>query len=218
MSYDFAVLTPEIAGADDQAALEAGARAFASDISPDQQVDPRLTAFLADIEASGAASVDDGWLSVWPLAASAEGLGLPTIYSSVGEHLTVLLRVAARHGLVLVDLNSQKVHWPGDGVPVGVMAGDGTRLGALTLERLESLLDALPASDPWLVLERDREVYVQTLRRNDGTYVLEFRDGSPDLHFATSLPDARGVLQRMWAWVTGEPGWKAGVEWSRAQL
>jgi hypothetical protein len=129
-----------------------------------------------------------------------------------------LLRLAARHGLVLVDLNARTVHRPAPGEPVGVKAGDGTRLGALTYRRFESIVSSLPPSDPWLVLERDPDVYVQTLRQEDGTFVLEHRDGSGDLHFSTSVSEAHEVLTRMWAWLRGEPTWNADADWERVRF
>jgi hypothetical protein len=168
MSYDFALLTPERAGLDDPAAIAAAVAVFESENVAGGQADPRLTAFLADLEAAGAADEDEGWVSVWPLDVGADGLAVPTAYADVDDNLVVLLRLAARHGLVLVDLNAEKVDRPAPGEPVGVKSGDGTRLGALTYRRLESLVSGLPPSDPWIVLERDPEVYVQTLRRRTG--------------------------------------------------
>ena len=217
MSYDFAVLTPEAAGGDDSAALAKAVAVFESEqVASD--ADPRLTAFLADLEAAGAADEDNGWVSVWPLQVSTDGVAVPTTYADVDNNLVVLLKLAARHSLVLVDLSSEKVDRPAPGEPIGVMAGDGTRLGALTYRRLESILSDLPSSDPWIVLERDSEVYVQALRQKDGSFVLEYRDGGPARHFSTTLPEADEVLWRMWAWLRGEPDWAVGANWQRVQF
>ncbi len=218
VSYDFAVLTPAAAGSDDASALSAAISVFEGDTSRGRRSDSRLTAFLADLEAIGAADEDSGWLSVWPLHAEADGIGLPTTYPNVDDNIVVLLRLAARHGLVLVDLNAGRVHRPAPGEPVGVKAGDGTRLGALTYARLESLIHDLPSSDPWIVLERAPELYVQTLRQDDGTYVLEHRAGAADRHFGTSVPDTPEVITRLWAWLRREPNWDADLEWDPVQL
>ncbi len=217
MSYDFAVLTPESAGGDDQAALAAAVAVFESDQAATDP-EPRLTAFLTDLEAAGAADEDDGWVSVWPLEVSTGGVAVPITYADVDSSLVVLLRLAARHGLVLVDLNREKVDRPAPGEPVGVMVGDGTRLGALTYPRLESILGNLPASDPWIVLERGPDAYVQALRQGDGSFVLEHRDGGPAQHFGTTVAGADEVQRRMWAWLRGEPDWSTGADWERVQL
>ena len=148
MSYDFAVLLPEIVGPDDADALTAAIAVFEGESVDSAGADPRLLSFLTDLEAAGAADDDSGWVSVWPLHAGVDGLAVPTTYGKVDDNLVVLLKIAARHGLVLVDLNAQKVDRPGPGEPVGVKAGDGTRLGALTYRGLQSLIDGLPPSDP----------------------------------------------------------------------
>jgi hypothetical protein len=218
MSYDFAVLTRQAAGSDDASAITAAISVFEGEISTGKRPDSRLMAFLADLEAMGAGDEDEGWISVWPLTASAEGIALPTTYPNVDDNIVVLLRLAARHGLVLVDLNAERVHHPGPGEPVGVKAGGGTRLGALSYSRLETLVNDLPSSDPWIILERAPETYVQTLRQDDGTYVLEHRAGGADRHFGTTVSDTREVITRMWAWLQREPNWDADLEWEHVQL
>jgi hypothetical protein len=80
------------------------------------------------------------------------------------------------------------------------------------------LVRDLPSADPWLVLERAPEQYVQVLRREDGTYLLEQRDGGADRHLGTSVPDAPEAITRMWAWLQRAPDWDAGLEWERVPL
>jgi hypothetical protein len=78
MSFDFAVLTPQAAGSDDASALTAAISVFEGETSTAKRPDRRLMAFLADLEAVGAGDEDEGWISVRPLTASAEGVALPT--------------------------------------------------------------------------------------------------------------------------------------------
>ncbi|HMG28575.1 MAG TPA: hypothetical protein VK585_00455, partial [Jiangellaceae bacterium] len=106
MSYDFAVLTRQAAGSDDASAITAAISVFEGETSTGKRPDSRLMALLADLEAIGAGDEDEGWISVWPLTASAEGVALPTTYPNVDDNIVVLLRLAARYGLVLVDLNA----------------------------------------------------------------------------------------------------------------
>lgn len=216
VSYDFALLTPEVAGATDQEALAAADVLY--DQEPAAEADPRLRRLVAELEVSGAADEEDGWLSVWPVEVLRGGLALPTTYADVDTNMVTLLRLAARERLVLVDLNAERVHRPEPGEPIGVMAGDGSRLGAVTREKLESLLRDLPDHDPWLVLERAKDVYVQTYRQPDGTFLLERRDGSAHRHFTTSVADRGEVVSRMWAWVSDEPTWSRNLAWERLEL
>jgi hypothetical protein len=129
-----------------------------------------------------------------------------------------LLRIAARHQLVTVDLNSSTVYPPAQGEPVGVQAGDGTRLGALTRDRLATLIATLSLPDPWLVLERLPQRYIQTQRRDDGAFTLEVRLGSADQHFQTTIPDAPSTVALMWSWVLAEPDWDSGIRWTRLEF
>ncbi len=217
MSYDFAIVTPEAAGKDEGAALAAAVAIFEGDGTAGE-VDPRVRVFLEGLEAAGAAHEEAGWVSVWPLRAEPQGLAVPTTYADVDSNLVTLLRLAAREGLVVVDLSSEKVDYPSEGTPVGVKAGDGTRLGALSKERLSSLLNHLPPSDPWIVLEHDAEVYAQALRRGDGSFVVEYRDGGPGAHFGTTVSDERAVLDLLWKWVEGDPSWKHGASWTKVEF
>lgn len=217
MSYDFAVLTPEAAGASDRESLDAAQVLFDQEVTAPEP-DRRLADFLVRLEAAGAVDEDTGWVSVWPLDVYDGGVAVPTTYADVDSNLVTLLWLAAEQGLVLVDLSTERVHPPAPGQPVGVIAGDGSRLGALTRERLESLLADLPRTDPWLVLERERDVYVQTYRQDDGTFLLERRGGSADRHFRTILTDRSEVADRMWAWLSGEPGWSRDITWERVTL
>jgi hypothetical protein len=217
VSYDFAVLRPEAAGSSDREALGAALLIFEQE---DQAPEPdrRLADFVTHLEAAGAVDENAGWVSVWPLGVSDGGVAVPTTYADVESNLVTLLRLAARQGLVLVDLNAERVFPPAPGEPVGVIAGDGTRLGALTRERLESLLADLPPQDPWLVLERDHNVYVQTYRQADGTFFFEQRDGGPDRHFKTALTGESEVGARMWAWLSRDPHWSLDLNWERVAM
>lgn len=217
MSYDFAVLTPEAAGASDREALAAAHVLFDQE-DPAPEPDRRLGNFVAQLEAAGAVDEDDGWVSVWPLDVYDGGVAVPTTYTDVDSNLVTLLRLAAQERLVLVDLTSERVYPPASGEPIGVIAGDGSRLGALTRERLESLLADLPRRDPWLVLKREHNVYVQTYRQDDGTFLLEQRDGSADRHFKTALTGESEVAVRIWAWLSGDPGWSRNLTWERIAL
>ncbi|MFC7490463.1 MULTISPECIES: hypothetical protein [unclassified Knoellia] len=153
MSYDFAALVPEAAGRTDDETLAAAAELIDDESSP-ETVDPRVAAFHAELS-SIVEGLPDGeqWVSVWPLAPTAQALFVPVTYPSADDALLTLLRLASRHGLVLVDLSSDSVDHPVPGVPVSVRGGDGTRLGALTRDRLNALVQAVGGEEPFLVLD-----------------------------------------------------------------
>ena len=99
------------------------------------------------------------------------------------------------------------------GLPVSVRSGDGTVLGALTRPRLESLVAGLSGDDPWLVLEKAPEVYAQTLREGDGSFVLEHRVGGPDRHWSCEVSSADATVTRLWRWVDADDDWDEGLDW-----
>jgi hypothetical protein len=215
VSYDFAALLPECAGETHTDALEAAARVYGDAGAADP--DPRLREFVAALMASGAGDEGHGWLSIKPLDVQTEGVAVPTTYGAVTEHLITLLRLCAAQGLWLVDLSAAIVHPPGPGVPVGVMAGGGTYLGAVTAERLAGLAASLPLDEPWIVLERADQTYAQARRGGSG-WELEHRDGGPDRHFATIVADEQELVERLWGWVEQRAGWGDGLRWSKLDL
>ena len=211
MSYDFVALLPEVAGSDDATALHLGSDTFGAE--PATDVDERLTGFLGELEQLDPDSDEHGWVSVWPLEPTTNGVPVPTTYEDVGGNLTTLLRLAARHGLVLVDLNAESVHQPAPGLPVSVRSGDGTVLGALTRPRLENLVAGLSGDDPWLVLEKAPDVYAQTLRESDGSFVLEHRAGGPDRHVSCVVSSADETVTRLWRWLDADDKWDEDLDW-----
>lgn len=56
---------------------------------------------------------------------------------------------------------------------------------------------------------------MQSAPTDDGGFVVEYRDGGPDSHFATDAPDmsvAHGLVMGR-AWET--PNWSAGRVWTQ---
>jgi hypothetical protein len=81
-----------------------------------------------------------------------------------------------------------------------VVAGNGTFL------IVESVADA------------SGQTLVQAARSDDGTYVVEYRQGSADQHFQTDVADfsEAHVLVTMWAF--GMPGLHERATWRRLDL
>ena len=211
MSYDFAVVVPE-AVRDDVADTLAEAQRLADDTESTDAVDERIAAFHDDLVALVEALPEDGqWLSVWPLEPAPRALSLPVPYPEADAALLTLLRLAAAHGLVLVDLSSESVDHPAPGVPVSVRGGDGSRLGALTRERLGELVSGLAPPDPYLVLDRgDR--FAQTYLGDDGSYLLEH--SGPDGHVGTTVTDPDVVTTELWRWLTDDPDFGSDLTFS----
>lgn len=58
---------------------------------------------------------------------------------------------------------------------------------------------------------RDRETPFG--RNDDGTYVVEYRDGQPDRHFGTVVEDMRSAHALVTGWAQGRAEWRESATW-----
>ncbi|MGX1762813.1 DUF6891 domain-containing protein, partial [Streptomyces lydicus] len=70
----------------------------------------------------------------------------------------------------------------------------------------------------YLVVERDDQVYMQTYREETGAFTLEYRDGSAEKHFGTTVLDAATVSALIWDWATDNRDRMQTLPWSRVEL
>ncbi len=100
-----------------------------------------------------------------------------------------------------------------------VNVNDERAFATPTGEQLKSELAALEA-DAFLILSRADEEYLQTFREEDGTFVVEHRDGSSDRHYRaktddTDLQTLQGIFA---AYFDGQPEWKAMLAWEKVDF
>jgi hypothetical protein len=62
------------------------------------------------------------------------------------------------------------------------------------------------------------QTFVQAARGDDGTYVVEYRQGSSDQHFQTTAPDFREAHALVTTWAFGIPGLHERATWRRLDL
>jgi hypothetical protein len=106
-----------------------------------------------------------------------------------------VLRATTESGLVLDDPTE-------DGLWVlfeKLEAGEGSFLV------VESLLDP------------HGQTFAQAVRSEDGSYVVEYRQGSADQHFQTSAPDYREAHALVTLWAFGRPGLLERAVWHRLE-
>lgn len=58
-----------------------------------------------------------------------------------------------------------------------------------------------------------RATYAQTSRNDDGTYVVEYRDGGPARHFGTVAKDMRSAHALVTGWAQERPDWRDSATW-----
>jgi hypothetical protein len=59
------------------------------------------------------------------------------------------------------------------------------------------------------------QTFVQAARGDDGTYVVEYRQGSADQHFQTTAPDFREAHALVTTWAFAIPGLHERATWRR---
>jgi hypothetical protein len=71
----------------------------------------------------------------------------------------------------------------------------------------------------FLIIERTTDpsgqTYAQARRRDDGSYVVEHRDGDAEDHYGTLVPDMRAAHQLLTGWALRLPGWSDQASWSQ---
>ena len=85
---------------------------------------------------------------------------------------------------------------------------------------LLKIVCGLGRGNPYLVLERldapSTDYFAQALHRPDGTWLVEYRDGSRNRHYQAS-PTGPGVVYQVLAgWALGLPGWRGRLTWQAA--
>ena len=62
------------------------------------------------------------------------------------------------------------------------------------------------------------ESYVQAILLEDGSWLLEYRAGSAEQHFAATSEDKRRIHAAMTGWAYDREGWSALLDWKPADL
>ena len=58
------------------------------------------------------------------------------------------------------------------------------------------------------------QTYAQTSRNTDGSYLVEYRDGTADRHFGTTAEDMRAAHELLVGWAFKVPGWRDAATWT----
>jgi len=89
-----------------------------------------------------------------------------------------------------------------------------------TREQVDQGLRGLePSGRTFAILARDDYSYIQTAVEGDGTFVLEFQDGSLDRHHRAARPlPLEDVTRAFRSYLAGDGAWRSGYEWEPLDL
>ena len=79
-----------------------------------------------------------------------------------------------------------------------------------------SSLQALNGDDDsFLILSKDEMSYIQTCKKNDGHYVLEYQGGSLEEHYecANDMLNFQKVSMAFTSYLKGSDEWKTSLRW-----
>lgn len=90
-------------------------------------------------------------------------------------------------------------------------------------DHLFLLLEDIERGDEsYLIVERlndpSGQTYIQTIRNEDGSFLVERRDGEPDKHLQMTASDFRHAHELIAAWAFGEPDATAPGDWSPVRI
>lgn len=133
---------------------------------------------------------------------------LISINCSDPEALSALFQATKDYAVAAYDITLDRLFSPSDSASVRILLGGDVAIPYATA----SLVDAIvryptwPSPDaPFVIIERvgpgNGENYIQMYSNDDGSYQLEYRDGSFERHFFFETDDAQLVSDAMWAWV-----------------
>lgn len=162
----------------------------------------------------------DTFLSTAPVGGAATGAALQVSapYDAIGFVRQLLFEIATPLNYAIYDPQLAWLIDPAGHVPVTVTHGGAGEFPYLTENLANQWVSELAPPNPYLVVERTDQDYIQTYREKSGGYTLEYRAGGPDKHFGTRVGDAPTVATMIWSWTTGDPTPLQTLPWTSVEL
>lgn len=159
----------------------------------------------------------DGFLSTVPVGGAATGavLHVPCPYDAIGFVRHLLFEIATPLNYAVYDPQLAWLMDPAGHVQALVTHGGAGEFPYLTKALADQWISELAPPNPYLVVERDEQVYIQTYRDKSGTFTLEYRDGAPDQHFGITVTDPQTVADLIWDWAIDDRTRLQALPWSR---
>ncbi|MEV5647712.1 hypothetical protein AB0L57_05600 [Nocardia sp. NPDC052254] len=158
------------------------------------------------------------------LGAAAGDAGAGTVlhitapYDAIGHVRALLFELATPHDYAIYDPQLNWLIDPTGRIDVTVTHGGAGEFPYLTEKLARQWVPELCEPNPYLIVERDDQIYIQTYRDEPGLYMLEYRDGGPDRHFGTQLADGDRVAELIWEWTAGERARLDALDWEPVSL
>ncbi|MCE5291048.1 MAG: hypothetical protein LLG14_17690 [Nocardiaceae bacterium] len=171
--------------------------------------DPRLFAFLGDI--TDLFADDDLW-SVPPQMYAPDWLYLCATWPRAEQVYSGAKRLVERHGLVLFNPQRNTMIQHREKPVRQVTTSRGDVIDDPSEAALGMLFEDIEHAGRGHLIVTSLEdasgnTYAQTKRNDDGSYIVEYRDGAADKHFGTKAPDMRSAHALVAGWAFDVAGW-----------
>ncbi|GGL34119.1 hypothetical protein [Nocardia jinanensis] len=162
----------------------------------------------------------DSFLSVSPLGGAPTGsaLQVPSPYDAIGFVRELLFELATPREYAVYDPQLTWLIDPAGHIPVTVTHGGAGEFPYLTERLAADWVRELADPNPYLIVERELEVYIQTYRESEQDYTVEYRDGGSDRHFTALVTGPDAVAGLIWDWAREDRARLDSVPWKRLEL
>jgi hypothetical protein len=134
-------------------------------------------------------------------------------YSHANEVGVVAEHLADEHGLVFFDPQTAPTTQAGE---VTITTSQGP--AALPDRWAFFLSQELRNVDDYVIVDSGRDHVFAQARNDDGTFSLEYRDGSPQQHYAVQGVDLGDVTEALSQWAEGRRDFVTKHSWERLSL
>jgi hypothetical protein len=163
---------------------------------------------------------DDHFLGTDSVGGAATGavLHVPCPYDAIGFVRRLLFAIATPLNYAVYDPQLAWLIDPAGRVPAIVTHGGAGEFPYLTKALADQWVSELAPPNPYLIVERADQVYIQTYRGESGAFTVEYRDGAPNKHFGTTVDDAPTVAALIWEWAIDDRTRMQTLPWTRVEL
>lgn len=187
----------------------------------EQSTPPQVSEVIAFLQALLARYPLDAPGSPWTAAPSTTvgAVMLTVSWPRAEEVFPVVIALAREHGLLCYDPQAGLVRTYARTGKTTLSTADGVRMADPSAGQIGDALADLDESNWFAILERGHEgseVYLQTAR-NEGGFLLEHREGSPERHYTVKVTDRDRLVRAFAAFVAGDDAWKGWFAWERPE-
>ncbi|GAA5045315.1 hypothetical protein [Nocardia callitridis] len=162
---------------------------------------------------------EDTFLAAAPVGGAQTGAALvvSSPYDAIGFVRALLFELATPRDYALYDPQLAWLIDPAGHVEVEVTHGGAGEFPYITKTLAQQWVSALSDPEPYIIASRDDHEYIQAYRMGEDEFTVEYRDGSPEKHFATAL-DTAATAEVIWAWANNDTAHIGSLPWTRVKF